>query len=596
MVDTNDKALVGGPPRDSPEAGITCYGPIVQTHQQRIHVTNTANFIAARDFLITHRNDYDTAYGDFAWPLLTDSFSWVADYFDPIADGNDTLALHLVEEDGTEATITYDALAQRSRQVANYLVSQGVSHGDRVLVMLGNEIPLWETMLAAMRIGAVVIPATVLLSGNDLADRFERGAAALVVTNETGAASVDVLDAAVTQGVGKVLVGTERDGWQPFAASHDSPADFTAASAVAAGDPLLEYFTSGTTSKPKLVRHTHTSYPVGHLSTMYWMGLKQGDVHWTLSSPGWAKHAWGCFFAPFNAQATIFIYKYDRFVAADVLDVLVKHQVTTLCAPPTVWRFLIQEDLSAHQVVLRELLSAGEPLNPEVIAQVQAAWGATIRDGYGQTETTAQIGNPPGAVIKPGSMGRPLPGYTISLLDAEGIASDEGQIGIQLGDRALPVMESYADDAEKTTTVMRNGHYHTGDVASRDADGYITYIGRDDDVFKASGYRISPFELESVLIEHPAVAEAAVVPSPHSLRGFVPKAYVAVAPGHDESAETAAAILGFVREQVSGYKLVRRLEFAELPKTISGKIRRVQLRQQETERAGDEMRSAAEFE
>jgi len=549
----------------------------------------------ARDFLQGTRRDYDAAYAGFRWPQLSADFNWAVDWFDPISTHNQTIAVHLVEEDGTEAKLTYAELSTRSMQVANFLVGLGAKRGDRILVMLGNEIPLWETMLAAMRIGAVVIPAAVMLSGNDLADRFERGGVSIVVTNSTGAAAVDDLAATTTGEIVKVHVGDAGSGWIAFDDSRSADSTFTATTPTRATDPLLEYFTSGTTSKPKLVRHTHISYPVGHLSTMYWMGIQPGDIHWTLSSPGWAKHAWGCFFAPFNAQATVFIYKYDRFVASDVLKVLVDHQVTTLCAPPTVWRFLIQEDLGSYAVALRELLSAGEPLNPEVISQVEAAWGATIRDGYGQTETTAQIANSPGAPLKPGSMGRPMPGYTIALLDDTGQSAEEGQICIQMGADALPLMESYANDDERTEAAMRDGWYHTGDVGSIDDDGYITYVGRDDDVFKASGYRISPFELESVLIEHPAVAEAAVVPSPHSLRGNVPKAYVVLTEGHEECADTAAAILGFVREQVPGYKLIRRIEFAALPKTISGKIRRVQLREQEMNRADDSPRNDNEF-
>jgi acetyl-CoA synthetase len=255
---------------------------------------------------------------------------------------------------------------------------------------------------------------------------------------------------------------------------------------------------------------------------------------------------------------------------------------------------LIQEDLKAWKVALRELISAGEPLNPEVIDQVRAAWGITIRDGFGQTETTAQIGNPPGAPLKPGSMGRPLPGYPIVLLDADGVPADEGEICIDLSRRPLALMNGYADDPEKTAECMRDGFYHTGDVGTRDAEGYITYVGRADDVFKASGYRISPFELESALLEHPAVAEAAVVPSPDPLRGFVPKAYVILAPGHAPDAATAAAIFRFMRERVSGYKLVRRIEFSDLPKTISGKIRRVELRGQEKSRPPSGPRNASE--
>ena len=556
--------------------------------------TPNAAFLAARDFLLTNRTDYDAAVAGFSWPDVGPDFNWVADYFDPMADGNDDRALHLLEEDGSAAILTYDELARRSRQVANLLAGHGAKRGDRILVMLGNETALWETMLAAMRIGAVVIPATTLLSGPDLADRFERGGATMVVTNQSAVANVDALDPALTDGVTRIAVGGG-SGWVDYAKGDDEPDRYAPTDAPRADDALLEYFTSGTTSKPKLVRHTQVSYPVGHLSTMYWLGLQPGDVHWTISSPGWAKHAWSCFFAPFNAQACVFIYNYTRFDAPTVLQVLIDNQVNALCAPPTVWRFLIQADLAAYDVALRELISAGEPLNPEVIAQVEAAWGIQIRDGYGQTETTAQIGNTPGADVVPGSMGRPLPGYRINLLDPDGNAGEEGEISIDLAARPVGLMVGYVDDEAKTTEVMDFGHYHTGDVASRDEGGYITYVGRADDVFKASGYRISPFELESVLIEHPAVAEAAVVPSPDELRGNVPKAYVILTDGTEPSADTAADILAFVRERVSGYKLIRRLEFADLPKTISGKIRRVELRGQETARSDDGPRTDLEF-
>ncbi len=556
--------------------------------------TANAAFLDARDFLLDNRTDYDAAIAGFAWPDVGPDFNWVTDYFDPMANGNDSRALHLLEEDGTAAILTYDQLARRSRQLANFLVANGVERGHRVLVMLGNETALWETMLAAMRIGAVVIPATTLLAGPDLADRFERGGATMVVTNQVAVANVDALDASLTDGVTKIAVGGG-SGWTDYADADGQPDTYTAGDPPKADDPLLEYFTSGTTSKPKLVRHTQVSYPVGHLSTMYWLGLTPGDVHWTISSPGWAKHAWSCFFAPFNAQACVFIYNYTRFDAPTVLQVLIDNGVKTLCAPPTVWRFLIQADLASYDVALRELISAGEPLNPEVIAQVESAWGIRIRDGYGQTETTAQIGNTPGSDLVPGSMGRPLPGYTINLLDPDGEAGDEGEISIDLDARPVGLMVGYVDDDAKTAEVMEHNHYHTGDVASRDERGYITYVGRADDVFKASGYRISPFELESVLIEHPAVAEAAVVPSPDELRGNVPKAYVILTDGTEPSAATATDILGFVRERVSGYKLIRRLEFADLPKTISGKIRRVELRGQEEARQGDGPRSDLEF-
>ncbi|NLD68364.1 MAG: AMP-binding protein [Limnobacter sp.] len=560
-------------------------------------------FLAARDLLFAKRTDYEAAIASFEWPRL-ENFNWALDYFDAIGRDSDAPALHIVEESGEEAKLSYAELSRRSNQVANFFAARGATKGDRLLLMLGNEVPLWETMLAAIKLGLVVIPATGLLSAADLADRLKRGKVRHVLTNPAGVAKFGELPAAALAGITLVAappVGAANptsklpDGWVDYRDSTAMPDTFAQIDATRATDPLIEYFTSGTTAKPKLVQHTQQSYPVGHLSTMYWLGLQPGDVHWTISSPGWAKHAWSCFFAPFNAQACVFIYNYARFDGPAVLDVLVRHRVATLCAPPTVWRMLIQEDLKRWPVTLRELISAGEPLNPEVIERVKAAWGIVIRDGYGQTETTAQIGNPPGAPVKAGSMGRPLPGYPIVLLDADGRPADEGEICIDLSQRPLALMNSYADDPDKTAEVMRGGYYHTGDVGQRDADGYITYVGRDDDVFKASGYRISPFEIESVLIEHPAVAEAAVVPSPDPLRGLVPKAFVVTAPGHAPGRETAASIFAFLRQRLAGYKLVRRLEFGELPKTISGKIRRVELRGHEHQRPQSGPRSADEY-
>jgi len=313
---------------------------------------------------------------------------------------------------------------------------------------------------------------------------------------------------------------------------------------------------------------------------MYWLGLQPGDVHWNISSPGWAKHAWSCFFAPWNAGATVFAYNYARFRARDVLGLLGSRPITTLCAPPTVWRMLVQEKLTDYTVELRELISAGEPLNPEVIEQVRSAWGITIRDGYGQTETTALAANSPGQKVKPGSVGRPLPGYRLEF-------AANGEICVSLSTRPRPVglMLGYADEA-MTGEVMREGRYHTGDIAFPDEDGYLTYVGRADDVFKAADYRISPFELESALIEHPAVAEAAVVPSPDPVRGSVPKAFILLAAGYAPSKELAFELFRFGRKRLAPYKRIRRLEFSHLPKTISGKIRRAELRQGEQKQAG----------
>jgi len=327
---------------------------------------------------------------------------------------------------------------------------------------------------------------------------------------------------------------------------------------------------------------------------MYWIGLMPGDVHLNISSPGWGKHAWSSFFIPWIAGATVVALNQPRFSARGLLDVLVEHGVTTICAPPTVWRMAVQEDLRNWRTKLREVLSAGEPLNPEVIEQVRTAWGLTIRDGYGQTETTLQIGNPPGMPLKPGSMGKPMPGYRFELLNADGRNVDEGEISIPLDPGPVGLMRGYQSD-DGTILPLTGAYYRTGDVAMRDEEGYFTYVGRADDVFKASDYRISPFELESALIEHEAVAEAAVVPAPDAVRTAVPKAFIALAPGIPPGAETALAIFRHSRQRLAPYKRIRRIEFYDLPKTISGKIRRVELRQREERAFASGSRLEGEF-
>jgi acetyl-CoA synthetase len=542
----------------------------------------TAAFRAARDFLIAHQEDYDTAYREFRWPT-PERFNWALDWFDVIAGEEPTAsrpALWIVEEDGTEHRWTFRELSVRSDRLANWLRERGVARGDRLILMLGNQTELWETILAAMKLGAVIIPASTLLGAADLRDRVDRGAARYVVVRAEDTAKFDDVPGDYT----RIAVGGPVDGWADYGEFLDAGERFEPDGPTGAGDTLLLYFTSGTTASPKLVQHTHVSYPIGHLSTMYWIGLRPGDVHLNISSPGWAKHAWSNVFAPWNAEATVFIHNYSRFDASALMATMDRCGVTSFCAPPTVWRMMIQSDLSRLRNPPSTVVGAGEPLNPEVIERVAKAWGVTIRDGFGQTETTLQVANTPGQPVKPGSMGRPLPGFTIALVDpATGEPADEGEICVDLRRRPVGLMVGYADDEERTAEAMRDGYYHTGDVGSRDADGYITYVGRSDDVFKASDYRISPFELESVLIEHDAVAEAAVVPSPDPLRLAVPKAYVVLAAGHEPTAETARSILAFAKENLAPYKRIRRLEFTELPKTISGKIRRVELRTREDE-------------
>jgi acetyl-CoA synthetase len=556
--------------------------------------TPTATFRAARDFLLAHRDDYDTAYAGFEWPRLP-QFNWAIDWFDAVlaAENPDAPALWIVEEDGSQQRLSFAELSQRSQQVAGWLRGQGVNRGDRVLLMLGNQVELWETILACIRLGAVIIPASTLLGPGDLPDRIDRGSVAHVVTTSEQAAKFEDVPGGWT----RIAVGTPLVGWLWYADAYESLHDSSPDGPTGGEESLLLYFTSGTTAQPKLVEHTHVSYPVGHLSTMYWVGLQPGDIHLNISSPGWAKHAWSNVFAPWNAGACVLVYNYQRFSAPALLEVMRRCAVTTFCAPPTVWRMLIQTDLSQWSLPLREVVGAGEPLNPEVIEQVNKAWSLTIRDGYGQTETTAQVGNSPGQPVRPGSMGRPLPGYTVAMVDpVNGEVGSEGEICLDLSRRPAGLMVGY-DDGERTDDAMRAGYYHTGDVGSRDADGYITYVGRADDVFKASDYRISPFELESVLIEHVAVAEAAVVPSPDALRLAVPKAYVVLAEGHAPDRDTAESILRHCREQLAPFKRVRRIEFAELPKTISGKIRRVELRGREeaVHGSGEEIRQPGEF-
>ena len=554
----------------------------------------TATFRAARDLLLGHREDHDAALAEFSWPDLGE-FNWALDWFDVVAAEHPGQEALRVVTEGSTTTLTYGELAARSNQVANWLRSLGARRGDRLLLMLGNIAELWEVILAAIKLGVVIIPASTLLSRDDLADRIERGEVRFVVTETAQQDKFAGLPDFGTGGWTAVLIEPGAaarialaDGWHRYAEAFGASAEFTPDGPTRASDPLLLYFTSGTTAQPKLVEHTQVSYPVGHLSTMYWIGLRPGDTHLNISSPGWAKHAWSNVFAPWIAEATTLILGYERFSADLLLRALGEQRVSTFCAPPTVWRMLIQSDLSAADVsTLRECVAAGEPLNPEVIERVREAWHITVRDGYGQTETTAQVGNGPGQPLKLGSMGRALPGYTVALLDPiTGETAEEGELCLDLSRRPLGLMTGYKGDPERAEAAMRGGFYHTGDVASRDGDGYLTYIGRTDDVFKASDYRISPFELESVLIEHEAVAEAAVVPSPDPLRLAVPKAYVTLAAGAEPSGDTALAIFTYTRARLAPYKRVRRLEFSDLPKTISGKIRRVELRAQEDARHG----------
>jgi acetyl-CoA synthetase len=557
------------------------------------------SFQEARVFLLKHRTDYNAAVKGFRWPDPV-PFNWALDWFDAElargADSKDRTALWIVDSGSDRQTKrSFAGLSRRSNQVANFLRAQGLKRGDHLLLLLGNVVPLWETTLAAIKLGVVVIPATTLLTADELRDRLERGRARAVVATQDQVAKFAGLGGAELV---RIVVGasTSQERWLSFEQAVDFPESFAPDGPTQADDPMLLYFTSGTTAKPKLVRHSQRSYPVGHLSTMYWLGLQPGDVHLNISSPGWAKHAWSCFFAPWNAGATVFVVNQPRFDAKSLLATIGRCGVTTLCAPPTVWRLFIQERLSDFKVSLREACGAGEPLNPEVIDQVRAAWGLTIRDGYGQTETTALAGNSPGQKVRVGSMGRPLPGYHVQITDLDGKIASEGEVTLVLGaDRPAGLMQGYQGEDGKLTGAD-GALYRSGDVVFADDEGYLTFVGRSDDVFKSSDYRISPFELESVLLEHEAVAEAAVVPSPDPIRLAVPKAYVLLVASAPRSPETALSIFRHLHAHLAPFKRIRRIELVtELPKTISGKIRRVQLRRLEHDDNRDDPLRGQEF-
>ena len=590
-------------------------------------MTVTEEFRQARDQLLRLREDYGAARREFEWPRF-EHFNFALDWFDAVAatpEGGARNALVIVERDGSSQRVTYREMAERSARLANWLRGIGVGRGDRVLLMLDNQVELWETVLAAAKLGAVLLPTTTMLGPSGLTERVERGRVGWVVTNpansakfaevpgdfsviETGAEAA-ARAAGDPDAAGRTEAGTEASArteagedraadpaaghpHHAYALSREASPDFRPDRPTRADETLLLYFTSGTTSQAKLVEHTHVSYPVGHLSTMYWIGLEPGDVHLNVASPGWAKHAWSNVFAPWIAEATVMIYNYSRFDAGALMSTMDAEGVTSFCAPPTVWRMLIQANLSQLRNPPAKVVAAGEPLNPRVILRVQQAWGLDIRDGFGQTETTVQIANTPGQPVKVGSVGRPLPGYDVELLHEDTgeviEGAGEGEVCLVTDPRPVGLMPGYSDDPAKNDAVFRDGLYRTGDVMSRDENGLYTYVGRSDDVFKASDYKISPFELESVLIEHPAVAEAAVVPSPDPIRLAVPKAYVALRADAEPTAETAESILAHCREKLPPYARVRRLEFWELPKTVSGKIRRVELRaREEALRPGD---------
>ncbi|MBP1326824.1 acetyl-CoA synthetase [Leucobacter exalbidus] len=549
----------------------------------------TLTFLAARDQLLSLAGDPDRARREFRWPDVGAHFNWAHDVFDVIATGNDTTALWISERDGSELKISFDEMRRRSDQVANWMRGIGVRKGDVAMLMLDNRFELWEIMLAAMKLGVAILPTSIVLGAAELADRIKRGGVNWVFAGPNDAVKFAGVPGRY-RGVGVGLEAGTQDqrallyDWERY---EESRAAGTAAIPNRSGsnDAAIIYFTSGTTSLPKIVEHSHVSYPLGHLTTLAWIGVRPGDTHLVISAPGWGKHAWSSFFGPWHVGATVFVVNSPRFDPAHLIAELDRAEVATFCAPPTVWRMLIQHNLTEKPRALREVVSAGEPLNPEVIARIKEWWGLEIRDGYGQTETTALIANMPGDPVVAGAMGRALPGVDIALIDPlTGAETSEGEICLRMGEpgsRPVNLMTGYLGNPEATDQAIQGGLFHTGDVAVQSEDGVLTFVGRTDDIFKSSDFKVSPFEVESALLEHDLVAEAAVVGAPDDTKLNITKAYVALAAGVEPDADTARAILAHARVALPAYMRVRRVEFFELPKTASGKIRRVELRQRE---------------
>ncbi|KYG67141.1 AMP-dependent synthetase [Bdellovibrio bacteriovorus] len=526
-------------------------------------------FEQARDFLILHRSDYDYAYNHFKWPQL-EEFNWALDYFDPMASLNSHLALWIVDENGVEQKATFEEMSLRSNQVANFLRKQGLKKGDSILILLENEMSLWEIMLGAMKIGAVLVPASPLLSHQELRDRLERESIKAIATNKKHSQKFGLDQSAIIPLLVDAHAGESEDKWIPYSEVRNERTSFVHSDAekTKGSDPLFRYFVSANTVKPKIIEHTHVSYPVGHLSTMFWMGVHPGDIHLGISSSGWSMHDWNNFLVPWNAEATIFIYKQERFNAHKLLEAMAKYKVTTFCAPPTVWRLLAQENLKDYKMSLREALSTGETLNAETISMVHKSWNLFIRDGYGQTEMPMVIGVSPSEKNSFGTMGKALPGFRVRLLNNDAKDSDAGEICVDIEESPLKFIAGASEGIES---------YHTGDFAYMDYAGNYTFSQRADGLFKSSDYRVSPFEIEAVLSEFPAVREAVVIPSSDPIRDFVPKALVSVIKGTEPTRELALDIMSFTRQRLAPFKRVRRIEFVEIPKNTAGEIPRAEL-------------------
>ncbi|WP_165876253.1 AMP-binding protein [Heliophilum fasciatum] len=534
--------------------------------------------------------DYDKTYAEFQWPHY-ETYNFSRDVIDRWAEDPNKLALWWVDDHQNEVKMTFREVSEAAQKFCNVLQSQGIGKGDVVILILPRLVEWWVINIACLRIGAVVSPGTTQLTAKDLRFRLQTAEAKCVITNETLAGRIDEVIGECPTVQSRIILNSHREGWLNYhEAMVDASPEFPAVD-LGANDNAILYFTSGTTGNPKMTVHTHTSYPVGHMVTgKYWLDLTPDDLHWNLSDTGWAKAAWSSLFGPWICGAALFIHHNDRFDPKQTLEFMGKYPITTFCGAPTIYRMLVLEDLKAYTFpTLRHCVGAGEPLNPEVISVWQEATGLTIRDGYGQTESVLLVCSFPAFEPRFGSMGKPTPGFDVQVIDEDGNilpTNREGDIAVRVKpNRPVGLFKEYWKDPAKTAAVYRGDWYLTGDRAYRDEDGYFWFVGRADDVILSAGYRIGPFEVESALLEHDAVAESAVVASPDELRGEIVKAFVVLAPGYSPSEALVKELQDYVKKVTAPYKYPRAIEFVtSLPKTISGKIRRVELRNMEWKR------------
>jgi medium-chain acyl-CoA synthetase len=531
-------------------------------------------------------SDYEKEYASFKWDV-PEYFNFAADVVDRWAEDSTKLAMLWVDDAGTEIKKSFKQISESAQRLCNVLHQQGVRQGDVVLVILPRNIEWWEVFTACIRMGAVIAPGTTQLTAKDIQYRANTANAACIITNPAIAGRFDEVQANCTSVKSKIVIGASKPGWLFYTEALKAAAPAFPAAKTRSSDNCIVYFTSGTTGMPKMTLHTH-AYAIGHRVTgRYWLDLKPQDVHWNVSDTGWAKAAWSSYFGPWNMGAALFVHHTDRFEPKKTLELLAKHPITTMCGAPTIYRMLVLEDLSKYKFpALRHCVGAGEPLNPEIIEVWKKATGCTIRDGYGQTETVLLCGSFPCIEPRFGSMGKPTPGIRLAVIDDKGNVlppNTEGDIAVGISpQRPVGLFKEYWKEPERTAATLRGGWYITGDRAYVDPDGYFWFVGRADDVILTSGYRIGPFEVESALIEHPAVAESAVVSSPDETRGEVVKAFVILAPGYKPSEALAKELQDHVKKVTAPYKYPRKIDFVTaLPKTISGKIRRVELRNTE---------------